>query len=237
MGLPERVRQTFREMTPEELLGPLNSVEKKNAPAVLSVAGRPEIVRGAPRVSIVGSREASEDGLRRAEKLAKILVENRVTVVSGLAKGIDAAAHRGAIAAGGETVAVLGTPLDKTYPAENASLQHRIMERHLAVSQFAVGSIVRKSNFIVRNRTMALLVNASVIVEAGETSGSLSQGWEALRLGRPLFLLKSIVDRKDLKWPKEMLAYGAEILGNENEGDLLDAIPEISEKALAAFAV
>lgn len=225
------------EFTPEEILGPLNQVEKKHAPPMIFAAGRAALLRGTRRVSIVGQRAATASGLNRATRLAKALAQHGVVVVSGLARGIDGAAHRGAIAAGGSTVAVLGTPLDQVYPREHADLQFAIMERHLAISQFPNGSPIFKSNFVVRNRTMALVVNASVIVEAGEGSGSLSQGWEALRLGRPLFLLKSIVDNDKLKWPREMLEYGAEVLGNDNWDELIEALPEVNEEALTAFAL
>lgn len=225
------------EFTPEEILGPLNQVEKKHAPPVIFAAGRAALLRGTRRVSIVGQRAATAAGLNRATRLAKALAQKGVVVVSGLARGIDGAAHRGAIAAGGSTIAVLGTPLDQVYPREHADLQFAIMERHLAISQFPNGSSIFKSNFVVRNRTMALVVNASVIVEAGEGSGSLSQGWEALRLGRPLFLLKSIVENDALKWPREMLEYGAEVLGNDNWDELIEALPEVNEEALTAFAL
>ncbi len=234
MPVSEKSAPAFRKFTPAELLGPLNESETKNVPPVLWVAGRHQLLKTTARVSIVGSREATPDGLKRAARLARALARNGIAVVSGLARGIDAAAHRAAIDAGGATIAVLGTPLDRFYPKENESLQREIMEEHLAVSQFPPGGPVEKGNFIMRNRTMALLVNSSVIVEAGETSGSLSQGWEALRLGRTLFLLRSIVDRDDLKWPKEMLDYGAVVLTEED--DLLEAVPRMDDDTLEAAA-
>jgi DNA processing protein len=144
-------------------------------------------------------------------------------VVSGLARGIDTVADSAAINAGGRTVAVLGTSLDVTYPKENAPLQHRIMAEHLAVSQFAPGEPIRRTNFPRRNRTMALLSHATVIVEAAEGSGTLWQGWEALRLGRPLFIPRSVAERKDLRWPREMLKYGAEVLAGVEQ--VLDRLP------------
>jgi DNA processing protein len=146
-----------------------------------------------------------------------------VVVVSGLARGIDTAAHRSAIESGGRTIAVLGTPLDQTYPRENAELQRLIMEEHLAVSQFPSGHPAGRTNFPRRNRTMALLTHATVIVEAAEGSGSLSQGWECLRLGRRLFIMRAVADTKSLAWPREMRKYGAEVLARTEE--LLDAIP------------
>ena len=122
----------------------------------------------------------------------------------------------------GRTIAVLGTPLDRTYPAKNRALQRRIMEEHLAISQYPVGHPILKGNFPRRNRTMALISDATVIAEAGETSGSLSQGWEALRLGRPLFIMKSVAG-SGLKWPADMRRYGADLLSDPD--DLLDVLP------------
>jgi len=207
-----------------ELLGRhLNDVEARYAPQSLYVAGdRDLLAPGTVRVSIVGSRTAGKEGLRRAKRLARLLATERIVVVSGLALGIDTAAHRGAMEAGGSTVGVLGTGLDSFYPPENKTLQLEIAHRHLLVSQFAPGSPPKKHSFPQRNRTMALVSDATVIVEAGETSGSLHQGWEALRLARPLFLMESVV-KSHLEWPGKMIGYGARILSDIE--DLLAVIP------------
>lgn len=195
------------EVTPEEALGPLNAVEQKNAPKSLFLAGDSALLGLAPRVAIVGSRKASETGLRRAQRLARNLSSIGATVVSGLALGVDKAARSAAIAPGGRTIAVLGTPLDRFYPAANRSLQELIMSEHLAVSQFPEGYPTTRKCFPMRNRTMALISDASVIAEAGESSGSISQGWEALRLGRPLFIMRSVVENPALSWPAELDAH------------------------------
>ncbi len=100
------------------------------------------------------------------------------------------------------------------------------MSEHLVVSQFAPGSSGGRKCFPMRNRTMALISDATVIVEAGEASGTLHQGWEALRLGRPLFLLESAATNPNLNWPKEMLSYGAEVLSEETVDFFFDALPE-----------
>jgi DNA processing protein len=200
---------TSGRLTPDELLGPLNDVEARNAPAAFFAKGDASLLRGTTRVSVVGSRKPSPDSERRARKLVRELVEHDVVIVSGLALGIDSIAHRTAIEAGGRTVAVIGTPLDRVYPSQHADLQDLIAREHLLLSQFPPGHPIQKPNFPRRNRTMALISHASVIVEAGDTSGSLSQGWEALRLNRPLFIMQSVVNRKDLTWPREMLLHGA----------------------------
>lgn len=212
--------------TPEELLGPLNEVEKKNAPERLFVAGDLELLKSGPRVSIIGTRQPSTEGVKRATQLARTLVERYVTVVSGLAEGIDTAAHQGAMKAKGHTIAVLGTPLDQTYPKSNLELQKEIIQGHLAISQFPSGYPVRPASFPMRNRTMALISHATVIVEAGEGSGTLHQGWEALRLGRPLFLMESLFKNPKLKWPGEMVSYGAQALTRQTLDFLFEALPQ-----------
>ena len=125
-----------------------------------------------------------------------------------------------------KTIAVLGTPLDHFYPKENEELQRRIMAEHLAISQFPNGSTVQKANFPMRNRTMALISHATVIVEAGEGSGTIHQGWEALRLGRPLFLLESLMKRTDLEWPRKMTSYGAQALTHTTAEVLFESLPQ-----------
>jgi DNA processing protein len=208
---------------PSLLLGrSLNDVERKNAPRVLYTAGTMQIPLPRPRVAIVGSRQASPKSLTDAGAIAKALTREGVVIVSGLARGIDSAAHHAAIDSGGQTIAVLGTPLGRVYPLENAQLQAEIIKHHLAVSQFPLHSIVARSNFVRRNRVMALISDASVIVQAGESSGSLSQGYEALRLGRPLFIWKKLLE-SPLSWPKEMVRYGAMKLSDPKE--LLENLP------------
>jgi DNA processing protein len=139
---------TFPGYSPDDLLGPLNDVERENAPERLYVAGARTLLKLGTRVSIVGSRKASAIGLKRARRLARSLAEHGVVVVSGLAEGIDTAAHEAAMAVpNGRTIAVLGTPLDRTYPAKNRALQRRIMEEHLAISQYPVGHPILKGNF------------------------------------------------------------------------------------------
>lgn len=212
----------IREMAVEQLLGrPLNPYEKRHAPHRLYVCGRITIPFQFPRVSVIGTRQPSSEGLKFVKNLVKKLSDKRVIIVSGLARGIDTAAHREAIRCGGRTVAVLGTPLTRFYPPENKELQLQIMSQHLAISQFPENHLTRRGDFILRNRTMALISDATVIVEAGETSGSLSQGWETLRLGRPLFISPIVLDRR-LQWPQEMMKYGAKVLNGVEE--LLDEL-------------
>lgn len=161
----------------------------------------------APAVSIVGTREVSEAGWKRAYQLARALSAAGVTVVSGLAKGVDTAALTGVVDNGGHAVAVIGTPLDKAYPAENAELQQTIYAQHLLLSPFRNGTHVFKSNFPVRNRIMAAISDATVIIEASDTSGTLHQASECVKLKRWLFIAKSVLDDRSLKWPARFLDY------------------------------
>jgi|SRR5467141_1842426 len=218
---PEKTR--IRTLTPLELLGPLNDVERKYAPSTLFSAGPMELPLPRPRVAIIGSRKASAKGLNTAAQIASVLSKRDVVVVSGLAEGIDTVAHKTAMKEGGRTIAVLGTPLNRVYPRKNSELQQEIITKYLAISQFPVGYPIQPKNFVMRNRTMALISNASIIVEAGETSGSLHQGWEALRLGRPLFIWKTIASDHSLKWPKEMIRFGAVVLTDPKH--VLDVLP------------
>lgn len=206
----------------EELLGRFNEVERRFAPARLHAGGRLQLLRRRPLVSVVGSRSPSAEGAALAAEVSRTVVGQGGVVVSGLAKGIDTIAHRAAMEAGGDTIAVLGTPLNRAYPRENAALQRELMERHLVLSQFPDGRIVHRSNFILRNRTMALVSQGTVIIEAGEQSGTQHQGWEAIRLGRLLFLPEHLA-AAPFEWPRKMREYGAVVFADCAElAELLD---------------
>ena len=208
----EKLDVEIKRLTPSELLGrPLNEVERKYAPRVLYVAGSMRIPLPGPRVAVIGTRNPSPEGVEDAAEITKILVKHNIIVVSGLARGIDTIAHKTAINHGGKTIAILGTPLNRFYPPENKPLQKLIMREHLAVSQYPIGFVTKPRHFVLRNRTMALLSDASIIVEAGKTSGVISQGWETLRLGRPLFLWRLLIN-KNLDWVDKMIKYGAIVL-------------------------
>lgn len=119
-------------------------------------------------------------------------------MVRGLALGIDTVAHETAMTNGGKTVGVLGTSLDRYAVPRNRSLQDAIGERHLLVSQFPSGQQTHRSNFPLRNKTMALMSDATLIVEAATNSGTRHQGWEAIRLGRPVLSPKRSLERQSL---------------------------------------
>jgi DNA processing protein len=156
-----------------------------------------------PCVSIVGAREATPEGRARATRLARELVQRRIVIVSGLARGIDTAAHLSTLESGGQTIAVIGTPLSKASPVENGTLQETIWRDHLLISPFPEGSEVFPSNFPKRNQVMAAISDATVIVEANDDSGTLHQAVACQELGRWLFILKSVVEMR--AWPKRFL--------------------------------
>lgn len=166
-------------------------------------------------IAIVGTRNPTEDGLKRAQKLARLCVNDGFTVVSGLARGIDSAAHTTAIREGGRTIAVLGTPITECYPAEHRELQQQIGDQYLLISQVPIVRYARQSFrgnrlfFPERNATMSALTDATIIVEAGETSGTLIQARHALKQGRKLFILESCVRNPDLTWPAKFVDLGA----------------------------
>ena len=209
----------------EDLLGPLNAVERKHAPGELWIGGDASIFSLGTLVSVVGSRSASPEGIQRTRRLARELVGREIVVVSGLARGIDTVAHEKAMECGGRTVAVLASSLETATPPGNSALQKRIIRDHVAVTQFPPGTPVQKMNFTIRNRTMALLSAATVIVEAGPNSGTRHQGWEAIRLGRPLFFLESAVTSTSIEWIRKLREYGAEILNDYNLSNALEEIP------------
>jgi DNA processing protein len=156
-------------------------------------------------IAVIGARKASELGRKRARQLGRQLAEEGVVVVSGLAEGVDTEALTGAMEAGGRVIAVIGTPIDQAYPAKNKALQEAIYRDHLLISQFAPGSRVFPSNFPARNRTMAAISDASVVIEASDTSGTLHQAAECQRLGKWLVIARSVVDNPDLTWPAKFV--------------------------------
>jgi len=140
-----------------------------------------------------------------AWQVATELAAQGVVVVSGLAVGIDAAAHRGAMVAGGRTIAVIGTPLDRVYPKQHAPLQQTIHEQHLLLSPFAPGMGTTRSHFPARNRLMARIADATVVIEAGEKSGTIHQVRESLSIGRPILLAEGLLRGRGVTWARDIV--------------------------------
>lgn len=176
-------------------------------------------------VSIVGARKATAEGVKRAKRIAKLMVEHQITVMSGLAEGIDTAAHETALEYGGRTIAVIGTSLNQVYPKNNRELQKRIAQEHLVVSQVPFYQYSQQDYrhnrgfFPERNKTMSALSEATIIVEASDTSGSLTQARAATEQNRKLFILKSCFER-GLDWPEKFRKKGAIVV--EQPSDLLE---------------
>ncbi len=158
-------------------------------------------------VAVVGTRKASSEGLRRATSVVQALVKNDVTVLSGLAKGIDTAAHEATLEADGRTIAVIGTGIMRTYPKENAELAERIASTGAVVSQFWPDHPPTRSSFPLRNVTMSGMGQGTVVVEASSTSGAKMQARLALEHGKQAFLLRTLVTRQD--WARRYLDRGA----------------------------
>jgi DNA processing protein len=168
-----------------------------------------------PCIAVVGTRGPSAAGVARTKKLVRNLVKDGFTIVSGLASGIDAEAHKAAIRCGGFTIAVIGTKLSQAYPIENAELQAEIADQHLIISQVPIirssGQDWRsnRSFFPQRNVTMSALTVATLIVEASDTSGTLMQARAAIQQRRKLFILDSCFQDPKVSWPAQFEKLGA----------------------------
>jgi len=174
-------------------------------------------------VAVVGTRKPTAAGQRRARDIAACLAERGTTVVSGLAEGIDAAAHIATMDAGGRTVAVIGTGIRRYYPPANRELQERIGREHLVLSQFWPDGAPTRHSFPMRNAVMSGYAAATVVVEASYRSGARMQARLALEHGRPVFLLDTLLDHD---WAQEYaLKPGAHVV-RDAQG-VLDVLDEI----------
>jgi len=171
-------------------------------------------------VAIVGSRRATAYGKTVAHRLGADLAESGVTVVSGMARGIDTQAHLGALDAGGRTIAVLGSGLDNIYPPENAGLMHRIEAAGAVLSEFALGTPPDAGNFPVRNRVISGLSLGTVVVEAGENSGALITCDFALEQGRDVYAVPGPVTSPASRGCHRLLKEGAKLV--ETVVDILE---------------
>ncbi len=169
-------------------------------PPMVFVAGRLTSA-DAHAIAVVGARKATPDGTTKAHAIAEHLVDRGFTVVSGLAAGIDTAAHSATLARGGRTVAVIGTGLARSYPPQNEALQRRVASECAVVSQFWPDAPPSRRSFPMRNAVMSGITLATVVVEASDTSGARMQARLARAQGRPVFLLASLVERQE--WARE----------------------------------
>jgi DNA processing protein len=162
-------------------------------PPILFIAGH-ITSNDAKAVAVVGARKATEPGVEHARRIAEHLTKSGYTVVSGLAAGIDTAAHTAALSNHGRTIAVIGTGLLRAYPPENQALQRKIADQCAVISQFWPDAPPTKRSFPMRNATMSGIALATVVVEASETSGARTQARLAVAHGRPVFLTNTLVE-------------------------------------------
>lgn len=189
---------------------PSRLAEVPDAPATLHVRGA-LVDADALAIAVVGSRRATPYGLEVAETLAADLAARGVTIVSGLARGIDSAAHRGALRVGGRTLAVLGSGVDVVYPPENRRLAAEIAERGALVSQFAPGTPPLPQNFPARNQVIAAMSLAVVVVEAAEKSGSLITARLAAELGREVLAVPGRITAPESRGANRLIQDGAHL--------------------------
>lgn len=173
-------------------------------------------------LAVVGSRQASSYGIKVTERLVWALSQKSLTIVSGLARGIDAAAHQGALMGQGRTVAVLGSGLDVIYPKENNRLFERIVESGLVYSEFPLGTLPERQNFPIRNRIISGMSLGVVIVEATQRSGSLITARLALDQGREVFAVPGSVDSFKSSGTHSLIKQGAKLV--EHAGDILEEL-------------
>jgi len=178
---------------------PANLRSIHNRPPLLFVKGELE-PRDEDAIAVVGTRKPTPDAEEAAREMAGGIADAGFTVTSGLAQGIDRAAHEGALARGGRTVAVIGTGLHKRYPPANAELQERLGREAAVLSQFWPDAPPTRHSFLMRNVVMSGFALATVVIEAAEKSGAKSQARHALEHGRPVFLFESLLENE---WARE----------------------------------
>lgn len=194
---------------------PANLRAVHDRPPIVFVAGR--LVCGDTRsLAVVGARKASAAGINQSRAIAEHLVDAGYTVVSGLAAGIDTAAHAAALAKGGRTVAVIGTGLARCYPPQNVALQRRIAAECAVISQFWPDAPPSRRSFPMRNAVMSGFTLATVVVEASDTSGARMQARLARAQGRPVFLVASLLEQQ--QWARDYaIAPGTHVVRSPGE--------------------
>lgn len=195
--------------------------EVVQAPLALFCQGDVALL-GEPQIAIVGARAASPEGLDNARKFASILAKAGLVVTSGLAQGVDGAAHRGALDADGGTIAVCGTGLDRVYPAKHRELAHEISAKGLLVSEFSPGMPPMSENFPRRNRIISGLALGVLVVEAAARSGSLITARLALEQGRDVFAIPGSIHNPAAKGCHALIRQGAKLV--DSARDILEEV-------------
>jgi len=213
-------------VTYRDPLYPHNLLNIYDFPVFLYVRG--DLREEDTNIAVVGSRMATTYGKFSTERLCRELALKGITIVSGLARGIDSAAHRGALAGKGRTIAVLGCGLDVVYPSENEKLFNEIAENGAVITEFPPGTPPSAPNFPSRNRIISGISLGVVVVEAGEKSGSLITARIALDQGREVFAVPGNIDSAGSRGTHQLIKQGAKLI--ENVDDILDEIlPQIND--------
>ncbi len=192
----------------------------EDPPVMLYVAGRMDALSHPRRIAMVGSRNPTPQGTENAHHFAQCLAQADVCVISGLALGIDAAAHEGALEGGGLTIAVVGTGLDRVYPRQHLSLAHRIVQQGALVSEYPIGTPPLAANFPKRNRIVSGLSSGTLVVEAALQSGSLITARQSLEQGREVFAIPGSIHSPQAKGCNALIRQGAKLV--ESAQDVLE---------------
>ena len=206
-------------------------LETADPPALLYCRGRTELLN-APALAVVGSRNATAQGVSNAEQFACTFSAAGLTIISGLAQGIDAAAHRGGLAAPGSTIAVMGTGVDIAYPRSNAALAEDIATRGLLVSEFALGTQAFAHNFPRRNRLISGLAQGCLVIEAALASGSLITARSAAEQGREVFAVPGSIHSPLSKGCHALIKTGAKLA--ESAEDVLSELAAFRRTGFAS---
>ena len=200
---------------------PKTLLEIADPPAILYCKGQRDLLNQ-PGLGIVGSRNATPQGVRDAEAFAHALSDAGFTIISGLALGIDAAAHRGGLAGAGSSVAIIGTGIDRIYPARNKALAHQLAENGLIVSEFPLGTAPLPGHFPRRNRLISGLSRGVLVVEAAPDSGSLITARVATEQGREVFAIPGSIHSPLARGCHALIKQGAKLV--ESAADILDEL-------------
>lgn len=209
---------------------PRSLLETPDPPALLYLVGRAELLRR-ESIAVVGSRNATAQGEQNAEAFSRALSESGLTIVSGLAMGIDAAAHRGGLGRPGSTIAVLGTGVDVVYPRRNEDLARRIASQGLLLSEFPLGTGPMAGNFPRRNRIISGLARGCLVVEAAAASGSLITARAATDQGREVFAIPGSIHSPLSKGCHSLIKSGAKLVESAE-----DVLAELSGFRQSGFA-
>lgn len=196
-------------------------LDTPDPPVLLYCKGRRELLKR-PMLAVVGSRNATAQGERDAHSFAKSLGEAGLTIVSGLALGIDAAAHRGGLETAASTIAIIGTGADRMYPARNAALGRELAERGAILSEFPLGTAALSANFPRRNRIIAGLAKGTLVVEAAPNSGSLITARLAADAGRDVFAIPGSIHSPMARGCHQLIRQGAKLV--ETAEDILEEL-------------